>query len=665
MTRDDAKELRPQAQFPRRAVHLDFHTMPGVYDVGRDFDAEEFAGTLEGAHVDFVTVFARCNLGFAYYPTKVGTVHPGLVVPDLLGPMIEACHRRDIRVSAYINAGLDHEHAVRHREWCKVNGEGQVYRMQQMGHFFRPMCLNTGYRVHLLAMVEEVLRSYPVDGLFLDCFDFSACYGAECLDGMKQIGMDELDDSQVKQYCARVTDGFVDEAEALVTGLSPDIRLYFNGIRYRRQPSHIELEVLPTGGWGYDYLPFIIRYARTLGKPLFTQTGRFHKSWGDLGGIRTEESLLFDCYYSIANGGTCCIGDHMHPRGKLEPEVYRLIERTYAAVQKLDPWTEGAQAVSEIVVVDPALAGVPGESRIGQGHSLQGAARMLSELKYQFDLTDGDIDLTGYRLVVLPDRVTVDEKLAESLSGHLDRGGAIVSSAYAGLTPDKSVFALDAYAFSYGGPEPFDPTFFEALPPVADGIPRMPVTVYEPGIAMSATDDVRVLARLIKPYFNYGEWDRYHEHLYVPPEEDTGRPAVARCGNIVHFSFPVFSNYINHAAIPYRTLVGNCLGQLLPEPLVTVEGLPSFARATLTATATRKMVHLISYVPELRGNAQVVEDEVHLPNVSVSLRLDGAEVKEVCLAPSQERLPFRVDGRYASVTVPEISGYQMVVFEMV
>ncbi len=51
---------------PKRAVHLDFHTMPGIYDVGRDFDAEAFARTLEEAHVDYITVFARCNLGFAH-----------------------------------------------------------------------------------------------------------------------------------------------------------------------------------------------------------------------------------------------------------------------------------------------------------------------------------------------------------------------------------------------------------------------------------------------------------------------------------------------------------------------------------------------------------------------------------------------------------------------
>lgn len=52
--------------FPSRAIRLDFHTMPGAYDVGKDFDPDEFASTLQKAHVEYITVFARCNLGFAY-----------------------------------------------------------------------------------------------------------------------------------------------------------------------------------------------------------------------------------------------------------------------------------------------------------------------------------------------------------------------------------------------------------------------------------------------------------------------------------------------------------------------------------------------------------------------------------------------------------------------
>ena len=43
-----------------RQVHLDFHTSEYIPDIAADFDKDEFAKTLEEAHVDSITCFARC-----------------------------------------------------------------------------------------------------------------------------------------------------------------------------------------------------------------------------------------------------------------------------------------------------------------------------------------------------------------------------------------------------------------------------------------------------------------------------------------------------------------------------------------------------------------------------------------------------------------------------
>ena len=64
-----------------RQIHLDFHTSEHIPDIGRDFDAADFVSTLKNAHVDSVTVFAKCHHGWAYYPTKVGAPHPNLSRP--------------------------------------------------------------------------------------------------------------------------------------------------------------------------------------------------------------------------------------------------------------------------------------------------------------------------------------------------------------------------------------------------------------------------------------------------------------------------------------------------------------------------------------------------------------------------------------------------------
>jgi hypothetical protein len=79
-----------------RQIHLDFHTSEHIPGVGAAFDADTFVSTLKKAHVDSITVFAKCHHGWSYYPTKVGAPHPNLARPDLLGDMVTALRAFDI-----------------------------------------------------------------------------------------------------------------------------------------------------------------------------------------------------------------------------------------------------------------------------------------------------------------------------------------------------------------------------------------------------------------------------------------------------------------------------------------------------------------------------------------------------------------------------------------
>ena len=55
---------------------------------------------------------------------------------------------------------------------------------------------------------------------------------------------------------------------------------------------HIEVESLPTGGWGYNYLPYVGRLVRSFGLPMVSQTGRFHRSWGDMASLKPEAACV-------------------------------------------------------------------------------------------------------------------------------------------------------------------------------------------------------------------------------------------------------------------------------------------------------------------------------------------------------------------------------------
>lgn len=652
-------------RFPNRAVHLDFHTMPCIEDLGSCFDGERFAGTLKDAGVQYVNVFAKCNLGFAYYPTKAGIVYPGLK-RDLLGEMVEACHKAGIGVSAYFNVGLSHEHARLHREWCIVNPEGQVYQFNKMDHWFRTMCFNSRYRDVILAMIDEVLEAYPVDGLLFDSMNMSPCMGCECVDWMRARGMDPLKPEDRARFAYDSSIAMKDAIMRCASRRRSDLFMYFLGLEAAEQPTHVDLEVLPQGGWGYDFLPSQIRYIRTLGKPYSTMTGRFQKSWGDLGGIRPEAALLHDCLSSVINAGKCSVGDHLHPRCQLEPAVYRMLKNVYGKIAALEEWTDGAEAEAEIAVLAPWLAGYHTDFA-GGPDALRGFSRMLVELNQQFDVVDANAYLNKYTVIILPDVVTLDEKLSGKLKTFLEGGGRILSSGRSGLKPDSYDFALPQYAdaITCRGPEPFNHTFVHPLAPLADGMPDIGTTIYDPGIEMLPRD-AEPLAMLSRGYFNLGEWDGRHEYLYIPEKEPTGRPAVVRFArdSICHFSFPLGLSYFRHASWAHRTLFRNALRLLLPSPMLQLHNFPSYGQATITSRNSMYMLHLLCFVPEKRGaQMEIVEEPSVAVNVEARVHLKGLRPRSVYMAPQREPIPYTIEDGYVCFTVPLVRGYQMIVMD--
>ena len=164
----------------KRAIHLDFHTMPGIYDFNRDWDAAAFAQRLADAHVKYINAFAQCNLGFAYFDTEIGVKYPGMK-GDMFGDLLRECHKRDIGVTAYFNIGIDHEACRLHRDWMKLNKDGSVLSGDLTGNGFRLPCYETGYGEYKYNLIKEVIEKYPeVDGIFLDCINMAPCYGNEC-----------------------------------------------------------------------------------------------------------------------------------------------------------------------------------------------------------------------------------------------------------------------------------------------------------------------------------------------------------------------------------------------------------------------------------------------------------------------------------------------------
>ncbi|OGV40247.1 MAG: hypothetical protein A2020_09940 [Lentisphaerae bacterium GWF2_45_14] len=653
---------------PKWCIFFDFHTMPACPDVGKEFDFDKITDKIKECGVDYIVFPARCNLGTAYYNTKVGIRHPSLKY-DLWEKLSEACTKKDIAISAYINVGLSHEEGLMHRDWTIVNPEGYAYKPPHLSHWFREMCYNSPYAEHLLEMVREIATNYKTSGFFFDCFAVTPCIGGECVKEMKKLGVNYTDPDELWDFAHMSQLRLQDRISETIKSVGKDFLVYFNGPNFEEQKtqgSYLEYECLPTGGWGYDSLPVYARYARNLGKPILNMTGRFHESWGDFGGLRTEASLEYDCINGIANCMRTTIGDHFHPRGDINYPMFELIKKIYGRLQKLEPWIENARALVDIAVIAPENSfSLYHKSSGEKQHSLRGITRMLNELKYQFDILSVSQDFSTYKMIILPDCVTLKGELLQRVKNYEKNGGSIISSAWSGLDESRENFAMEEWGLNFKGDSPYDPAYISISDKTLSvGFPEMPVTLYEKGTEIEAAQGTKILAEIIAPYYNRG-FDGEHAFLYLPPDKTTGKAALTRKGNIVHFSHPLCINYYNHAQVPMKNLLNNIISDLLPAPIVKAENLPSFTRVTVTEQPGKRMVYIMSYVPEKRGDKiEMIEEPVKLSGIRISLRSDDKKCKSVYIAPDKENLGFTIDGDYLKTDTFSIeNGYAVIVFE--
>lgn len=645
---------------PRYCLFYDNHTMKAVPGVGANFDVEAFTDRVKNCGVDYLVFHARCNQGLAYYDTKIGTRHPSLQY-DLFGKLAEACQRKGIKLGAYFNAGISSEEGKLHRDWTTLYFDGRSLRQPRFTPHVRTMCYNSDYRNHLIAMVKEVVTNYPVSGLMIDCLINYPCVCPVCVAEMKEKKIDWNDEQQVKNFSEFSAIRLAKDIAEAARKINRDLLISNNYPPYEDLAgisNYFDVVCLPASDGGYEFMPVMAHYVRTLGDyPVLNMTGRFYE-WGDFGGLLPEEAIKSELLYGLANGMRPNVGGHFHPRGDLQEPVFDRIEKIYKELQKNEEWYAGAKAVTEIAIVYPKSI-----HHLKNDKPLRAAVRMLSELKQQFDVITLASDWNKYSVLILPDDILLDEEVAGRLKKHISEGKAVISTGASGLNSDKTKFALEKeWGIIYDGENEFDPAYFVVEDDFKNGVPDMSLSLYSSGINVKALEGTKVAAKLVKPYQNR-VWDGEYAVFYNPPDQITHNPALTIHNKIAHFSHRIFSGYYEKASVELRTLFSNVLKAFLPESMIRCKGLPSFARVFVTEQPGRRIVHILSYLPEMRGNTPIIEEPIMLNNITISLRNNAKKLRKVYIAPEKEMLLFNTNEGYDTVIIPKIKGYALIVFE--
>jgi len=649
----------------RHHLHLDCHLPSWPLDALTNFDAKAWAAEFSRAHVGLVALFAKDHFGNAYYYTRYGNRHPALKC-DMLGELIEACHERGIKVLAYYSLCTDYRAWKENPSWRARRYDGS--EIEELAAFGNKLCPNTPYREDLvLPQIEEILRDYKPDGLFIDIplssNDYSGCFCQFCRAKFKaQYGQEltpELPPQVRKAFVEEATIRTLEEIRRLRDLYHPSAYVASNrawrpetGRRWAELCDYGVMECQPRDQ-SYQHFTLRLRHARTL--PVTTQvmTVRFYQGWGDLT-LKPVEQQKYEYSLMIAFDGIVSTGDQVAVDGTLQKAAYDAFQEAFEFVAKREPFAQ-AQHVRHGVILAP-------NTFIDTHAGVQGAERALSECHRQFDiLQDEDIEfLDRYTFAVLPDRDDLSEENCALLRGWVAQGGKLLISGAAGslqgnfgLAAMLGVDFLERSSYSLGHLEPENSSL--------KGLPQLPLQITRPFLLVRPTA-AETLMSWRTPAAEPSPPHRTFRHIYPPAGKLAPYPAITRHrygqGEVLYIATDLFTEYFetNHAWV--RQVIEALLELVDPTPPFRLENAPRTLRVNLMEREGEWLLHLVNFASNTPGTGAYPPIEYIPPIAGVRVRV-RAPVEKVILQPQGETLSFVQRGEEALISIPLLGIYDV------
>ena len=214
------------------------------------------------------------------------------------------------------------------------------------------------------------------------------------------------------------------------------------------------------------------------------------------------------------------------------------------------------------------------------------------------------------------------------------------------------------FGIKYLGDSGLNPVYFRMSGEFDHKIADMPLNLYA-SAAKAEFDGANGKSRLVTSYFQTG-WNGSYALWYTPPKEATEMPFITVKGKCIWCAGDLFLGYSKLGDFHLRQIISNIISELVENPMIKVEDLPSFARVILSTKENKMNVHTIAYIPEKRGEAIVVEDPIAVINGTLNVLTAGRKVVSALTIPEKQPVKFEQDGLYTTLYLPLFKGYQLV-----
>jgi len=653
-----------------RQIHLDFHTSEAIDSIGFYFDKKQFQEALLAGNVNSINIFAKGHHSWSYYPTKIGMMHPGLDF-DLMGAQIEACREIGVSVRLYFTVGWSANEAKEHPEWAILRKDGSNDYRDQLKNLgpddpvrgWESLAPEGPYAELILAQTEEILQNYKVDGIWYDILRVELLnYNEYARADMLAHGIDINDEQAVKERQNERYYKFFRRTSELIKKYNPEATVFYNGTtaaygdrnlqqfkyRFYRYNTKQDLEDLPTAWGGYDIFPYRSKYFANTGKEIVAMSGKFHKAWGEFGGFKDREAILYEAASMVAFGANCNFGDQLHPSGIMDMATYENIGYAYDYVEKIEDYGIGGihTATTGLYLVEDVAA-------------LEGVVRMLCERQVNFNVVNTLEDWTDLEVLIIPSGGVLPGDV-ERIRTFAESGGKVLVMGNSAFFQGAPLVDIGA---AYAGEAMYDVDYTLTEPDLDRDMVDAPFLNYSAALRVIPEEGTEVLARIREPYFSR-TLSHYCSHANTPYTlTDADHPAVIRNGNVVYMAHDLDRQYYREGARLHRDLFFNALDLLRTEPLVEVD-MPSMGRINLLHQPehSRYVLHMLYASPIQRGNVRVIEDLVPLYDIPVSIDLEE-QVTRAYLIPSGDPVKFRKkDGKLHAV-IPELKCHTALVLE--
>lgn len=639
----------------------------------------------------------------AFYPTNIPLHHRSdfLGNSDLLGYMIEGCHKQDITVCVRTDP-----HAARqnvydaHPDWIAVTSDGQKRR-----HWANPdlwvTCGLGPYNFEFMTEVhKEIMLKYHPEAIFSNRWSGSGtCYCEHCVTNFREYsegleipgrggerGVSPAAGPQSQSNslaAAKYREWTVDRLKELwflwdaeIRKIKPSARFIPNGFPDRKiigQYSDIffvdrqgRSGAIPP--WNSGRGAKELRAGGMAMKPLihiFSVGLEDAPRWKD--SVNTDAELRIWAADGIANGMLpCFVKFNATP---IDMRWFKTMEKVYEGHYRSARYLRNIAPMARVVVIIPEqsrLAGVQSTAKPWQqdsGFHLQGMYHALVEGHIPFEMLNADVldqdHLKPFKLIILPNITRLSEVQCAQIRKFVEAGGSLLATFESSLYDEKGElrkdFGLgDLFGVSYdnGVEGPMQNSYLRLrndpatmkFHPVLEGLEDA-ARIINGRFRLKVTPKVSFVSpvTLIPTYPDLPMEDVYTRI----PDPDTRELYLRELGKgrVAYFPWDVDRSFWQYMALDHGILLINTINWTLnEEPVVTVKA-PGLVETTVWRQKDSMAVHLVNMTNPMMMKGPF--RELIPVDAEVSIKIpENTKVKGVHLPVRNEDPKYTImDGR--------------------